>query len=140
MKLIIDANRVIACLMKEGTTRSILFNKNFEFFSPDYILSEIQKYEEDLRKRLNLGKGEFEILLGLIFENITIIPKEGYENFLKVCRDKIGDIKDVPYLACCIACRAEGVWSHDKHILEQHFVKSFTNINLLEIDKRAKSE
>ena len=37
MKIIIDSNRVIAALMKNSTTREILFNKNFEFFAPEYV-------------------------------------------------------------------------------------------------------
>ena len=47
MKIVIDSNRVIASLIKEGTTREILFDKKFEFFAPEFIKSEIDKYKED---------------------------------------------------------------------------------------------
>jgi len=33
MKIVIDSNRVIAALIKESTTREILFDKNFEFIA-----------------------------------------------------------------------------------------------------------
>ena len=48
MKIIIDCNRVIGALIKESTTREILFDRNFEFFAPEYIKSEIEKYRKEI--------------------------------------------------------------------------------------------
>ena len=43
MKIVIDSNRVIAALIKESTTRELLFNENFEFYAPDLTITEITK-------------------------------------------------------------------------------------------------
>lgn len=51
MKIIIDANRIIASLIKRSTTREIILDKSFEFFTPDFTLSEIEKHRNELLKK-----------------------------------------------------------------------------------------
>ncbi len=109
MNVVIDGNRVIAGLIKDSTTRSIIFDSFFEFVAPDFILTEIRKYEEEIIKKANITKEEFEILLALIFENITIIPKEQYEEFIPNLQKEIGDYKDLPYVAVAISTNAFGL-------------------------------
>ncbi len=75
MKIAVDTNRVIAALVKDSTTRKILFDRNFEFATPDFTIAEIQEHKDELKAKTNLSDGEFDILLALIFDNITIIPK-----------------------------------------------------------------
>ncbi len=73
------------------------------------------------------------MLLSLIFERITIIPKGKYEKKIKQAKSKISDPKDIPYLACCIATHSAGIWTHDQHLKEQKEVKVFTNIDMLNL-------
>ena len=82
MKIVVDTNRIIASMIKDGISRKILFNKKFEFVCPDYTLGEISKYKEEIMGKANIKHEEFEILLSLIFEQIIIMPKQDYENFL----------------------------------------------------------
>ena len=78
MKVVIDANRVIAALLKDSTTRQILFNKNFKFIAPSFILSEIKKYKDYIIKKSKITEKEFEEtfqqilpnVLGLIFKTL----------------------------------------------------------------------
>ena len=133
MKVVVDANRIIAALSKEGTTREILFDDFFEFVTPDFTVNEFEEHKEEFQKKSKLTKEEFDILLALLFERVTIIPKFAYNNFLNECKKLLKDIDDVPYLAACLATKAEGVWSHDPHFKEQNKVKVFTNIDMLKI-------
>lgn len=48
MKIVIDANRIIAALIKQSTTRDILFDGAFEFVTPDFALSEIEEHISDV--------------------------------------------------------------------------------------------
>ena len=48
MIIVIDANRVIAALIKDSTTRKILFNEHFEFVAPDYLMSELLEHKEEI--------------------------------------------------------------------------------------------
>lgn len=125
MKIVVDTNRIIAALIKDSISRRILFNTDFKFICPDYALVEIYKYEKEIRRKANISHSEFEILLSLIFENIDIIPKAEYENFLGEAKNLIDDMDDVPFIAVCLALKADGIWSDDSHFLKQNKIRIF---------------
>src|SRR3989338_8610780 len=133
MKIVIDTNRIIAAFVKDGTTRKILLNKAFEFVTPDYTITEIDKHKEELQVKTGLDDSVFEVLLALIFENIKIIPFLDYTGFVGICKGKISDPDDIPVLATALATRAQGIWVHDPHFLEQKRIKIFTNKDMLEL-------
>lgn len=83
---------------------------------------------------------EFDVLFTLIFDLIQIIPYEEYEYFLDECKDDISDPDDIPHLAACLTSKAEGIWAHDPHFLEQQKVKVFTNIDMLNLSRKIKRE
>lgn len=79
-------------------------------------------------------------MIGLIFEQITVLPKYSYLKFIDDCKEEVNDINDISYVAACISIEAEGIWSHDLHIIEQKKVKTFTNIEMLNLSKNLKSD
>lgn len=89
MKILVDTNRIIAALVRRGTTKDILFDENFEFVTPDYTIIEIHNHKDELKRKAKLIDEEFEVLLALIFERITIIPRSDYEDFMEECRNDI---------------------------------------------------
>jgi predicted nucleic acid-binding protein len=115
MKLVVDTNIIIAALIKEGFTRRILFSSFIQFYTPDYSLEEITKYEKLICKKAKLNYEEFHILLNLIFENIQIIPKEEYQNKISQAKKMIKDIDDASFIALSLALKTDGIWSDDKH-------------------------
>lgn len=138
MRILADTNRIIAALVKKGTAREILFDEMFEFVTPDYAITEIREHENELLKKTKLSKEEFEILLALIFEHITMIPQSEYEAFIDECKNDISDPDDILHLAAALASNAKGIWAHDPHFLEQQKVKVFTNIGMLKLSGKAK--
>jgi len=44
MKLIIDTNILISSLFKDSTVREILLNESLNFYLPEIVLSEVNKY------------------------------------------------------------------------------------------------
>ena len=133
MKIVIDSNRVIAALIKDSTTREILLDKNFQFFAPEYIKNEIEKYRSEIINKANINEEEFDILVSLIFESITIIPQNEYQKFFDILKEEIRDPKDIAYLAVCPYINADGIWTHDPHFKEQKKCKIYTNIDMLKI-------
>ncbi len=131
MKVVIDSNRIVAALLKNSTTRAILFSSKFDFITPEFVREELEKYKAEFGKKLRMNAEELGILLSLIFEPVTIISKAEYSKFTEKLKPEISDPKDIPYLACCIATHSEGIWSHDQHMQEQGRVKVFTNIDML---------
>ncbi len=133
MKIIIDTNKIISSLIRDGVSRKILFNKNFEFFTPDYSISEIQEHKVEIVGKIHLSDSEFEILLSLIFERISIISGEEYKPFFEESKELISDSDDVPFIAASLAIKADGIWSDDYHFLEQNKLKIFKTENMMNL-------
>ena len=115
MKLVIDTSSIISALIKNGISRRIIFSPAIQFMTPDHTLREITKYKEMICKKVKITYNEFDILFNLIFEHITIIPKEEYEDFFDSAKTLIDDIDDVPFISLCLAAKADGIWSDDTH-------------------------
>jgi len=115
MKLVIDTSSIISALIKNGISRRIIFSLAIQFITPDHTLKEISKYKKLICKKAKINSNEFDIILSLIFEKITIIPKEEYEDFIDSAKTLIDDLDDVPFIALCLASKADGIWSDDAH-------------------------
>jgi len=115
MKLVIDTNSIIAALIKDGLSRRIIVSPAIRLITPEYTLQEISKYENLICKKAKLTHEEFDLLFNLIFEHITIIPKAEYEESFDSAKTLIDDIDDVPFIALCLATKADGIWSDDTH-------------------------
>ncbi|MBI2145272.1 hypothetical protein HYU18_03015 [Candidatus Woesearchaeota archaeon] len=72
MKLVIDTNIVISALIKDSKSREMITSGKLELVSPDFVLSEIRKYESHICTKSGLLNEEFEVLMALIFQKITI--------------------------------------------------------------------
>lgn len=115
MRLVIDTSSIISALIKNGISRRIIFSPAIQFLTPDHTLNEISKYNELICKKAKIKSSEFEIIFNLIFEKITIIPKEEYNGFIKSAKTHIDDIDDIPFIALCLASKSDGIWSDDAH-------------------------
>ena len=115
MKLVIDTSSIISALIKNGISRRIIFSPAIQFITPDHTLREITKYKEMICKKAKITYNEFDILFNLVFEHLTIIPKEEYEDFFDSAKTLIDDIDDVPFISLCLAAKADGIWSDDTH-------------------------
>ncbi len=133
MKIVVDTNRIIAALVKDSTTRTILFDETFEFVTPDYTLTEIQEHKDELKDKTKLNDEEFNVLLALMLEHIEIVPESVYEDFINECKNDISDLDDVTILAAALATKADAIWAHDPHFKQQKKIKIFTNIDLLNL-------
>ena len=114
MRLVIDANIVIAAIIKDSKSRQIITSGKFELFSPDFILEEVSKHKKYICKKSGLSQNDFDLLLTLIFQNVIIVPLEDYKNFINEAKEIIKeDIKDAPYVACYLSLKCEGIWTSD---------------------------
>jgi predicted nucleic acid-binding protein len=131
MKIVVDVNRIIAALLKDNTSRKILMNTEFEFFTPEYTFYEIEKHKPEFIKKMKIDEEEFDMVLTMILENVKIVSSLKYRHLLEECKGYIADINDVPFLAACIAIKADGIWSHDTHFRECKKIRTYTNTNLV---------
>ena len=94
MKLVIDTNNIIAALIKNGISRRIIVSPVIDLITPDHTLQEISKYEKLICEKAKVSSNEFKLLINLIFEQITIVPKEEYIKYIDKSKNLIYDIFD----------------------------------------------
>lgn len=138
MRVVVDANMVMAALIKESKAREVLESGMFGFFSPEFILEEVDKYKGLILEKSGLGEEEFELLTSMVFKNIKIVPASGYEAFKEAAAEIIKeDVKDAPYVACYLALKCDGIWTNDPDYKGKEGVKIFSTkqlLNLIEDD------
>lgn len=120
---VVDANVVIAALLKDGKTRQIIVSEKFSLISPDYLLDELEKNKSYILKKAMISNEEFQIVTTLLLKHIKIIPYEEYKIKFRVAKELITDVKDVAYVACYLSLNCEGVWTNDSDFKEIGAIK-----------------
>src|SRR3989338_9191005 len=136
MKIVVDANIIIAAIIRDGKCREILTNSNFEFLSPDFVLEEIWKYKDYILERSSISENDFLFLIGTIFNNITLVAHEDYANKIKEAeRIMKNDIRDVPFAACYLALNCNGIWTNDSDYQGIKELELFSTKDLIDLIK-----
>ncbi len=134
MRIVIDANMVIAALVKDSKSREIIANRNFEFISPDFLLGEIRKHESYICEKSRLSKEELGLLVSLLLEHIKIIAASEYEESINTAKEIMKeDIKDVPYVACYMALKCDGIWTNDTDYDNKNQIKVLKTKDLIKL-------
>lgn len=104
MKLIIDTNIFFSGLIKDSITRKILLNPKFEFYVPEYFLSELNKYIPEIMKKAKLKNEELEKLINFFLEKIHLVPINEYKENLEKATEIFGiiDKKDIAFIALAL--------------------------------------
>lgn len=135
MRLVLDANRLFAALIKDSIARKILFHPSLEFIAPDYILIELSNHKKELLKKSKLPEDEFDILFQSLFENIIIIPQEEIKSCYERAREIMKNIDpdDAVFLAISICSHNDGIWTEDAHFEKQDVVRVWKTTELMEV-------
>lgn len=137
MKLILD-NNILFSLMKPFSVDSYLFSSlSVEFFAPEFIKSEFNKYKEICLFKSGLSEYEFELRLNDIKDKVKFSKLPEYKSFLKKAKGSVPDPDDEPYIAVALFLNA-AIWSNDPHLKQQSLVKVFTTKEL--VDKLFRGE
>ena len=124
MKFVIDPNVLISALISDSVTRELILEMEEEFYSPDFLESEIEKHKDLIQEKSDLSSTELDSLLTILIENIFVAAEETYENKINIADEAIGDTdkKDVPFLALALEKDA-AIWSDDRHFEDQDKVE-----------------
>jgi len=135
MRIMLDANIILSALMKNGITRKILLSKEIEFYTIQYTLEEVLKYNALIKRKSGLNDHELTIILDTIFENIKIIPIKNVKSNFKKAFEVMKNIdpKDAPILAGAMSIPNDGLWTNDEHLKQQKLNKTIGTKELLSI-------
>ncbi len=138
MRLVIDSNVFVAGVLKDSLSREIILNERFKFYSPDYLVVEVKKHEDYLIEKGKLSHGQFDMILDTLWDNICLVPYEEFrdvfEEAIRIMKDI--DVKDAPFLAVGIALGLDGIWTEDKHFLEQDQLEVYSTEDMMSVLRR----
>ena len=130
MRVTVDANVLFACLIKDSTTRRLLFNPALSLFSPEFIAEEILSQILEIRKKSGLDQNDLNSLTAKIFDQLTLVPDERLKPFLPAAASLINDPKDWLYLSCAL-CEDTVIWSNDYGFMLQKRIRVLTTKELV---------
>ena len=73
MILVVDANSIIAALIKDSKAREIITSGKFTLISPDYIRDELDKHKNYIAKKAKISVTELDLLIILLSKRIRTI-------------------------------------------------------------------
>lgn len=112
----VDANVLIAALLRDSTTRKLIVLGGMELHAPRYLLQEVEAHWEELTARSGVPlaalKAAWRTLRGYMIEH----GPEQYEQQLEKAEAMLQDVdvQDAPYVALALAIGADCVWSEDR--------------------------
>ncbi|HLD13032.1 MAG TPA: PIN domain-containing protein [Candidatus Nanoarchaeia archaeon] len=132
MNVILDANIIIAALMKDSTIRRIIITSQHLFFFPLPSLLSILKHHQLIINKSQVTYQEFFNILEKLFMFIQLIPQEELQekkSLAKTIMDHI-DPEDTPFIAAAL-CKKATIWSDDKHFQQQTILPVMTTKELI---------
>ena len=130
---IIDANIIFSGLLSGKK----IYNKIFEdhtFYTPDFALQEINKYQEAILKKTKLSKEQLQEFTLFIFSHLVVVPEfyissESREKAYNLCIDI--DLKDIIYVSLAIELGFTFI-TRDKPLYNGLKSKGFNSVILFE--------
>jgi len=132
---IVDTNRIMAGLIRDSISREILLNPNFEFYTPDFLLTEIKNHKDLIMKKGDLSERKFNTIYELLIDRINVLPKSDIMDHIDDAKQIIGDIDrdDVTFIALALAIPNNGIWTEDKHFKKQSKIKIWNTKEILDL-------
>ena len=123
--LVVDANIVVAALLKDSTSRRFLLRaKKPQLFTPEFINQELSKYTGDFSKRLKVEEDELKVTLGnlILASEMKIVSMQEYLDFMDKAMEITPDVKDMAYFALALKLECP-LWSQDRRLKQQSLVR-----------------
>jgi len=129
--IVVDANIIFSSLVKaKSNIREYLLRDDINYFSPEYVLHELEKHRAKLSKLSELTEGEiityyYSILKNIKFIGVNLISKANIKRAYDLCKDI--DEKDTLYVAITIELQGL-LWTGDKKLTNGLERKGFKQI------------
>jgi len=129
---IIDTNIIFSALLKNSAARKIILSDTFDLFVPEFLFTEIIKYEKVILKKSGMTKENLELLLLLLQSHVSVIPFKIFIDFLEAAEEEMEkiDMKDAPFIALALKLKIP-IWSNDLHFKKQRKVTSFNTAEII---------
>ena len=133
MRLVVDANAVFSMLIAFGNKScDLLFLGLVDLSAPEYLLGEIWEHELEIIEKSCLKPAQVRDALELIASKVKFIPFPEYAPFILKAESICPDPDDAEYFAVALSLHCP-LWSNDKELKKQDFVKVLSTSELLQL-------
>ena len=134
MEVVIDANIIIAALLKRGATRKLLLNDELVLYAPEYVIEEFFDHMQEFEKKSHLSRMVLEELIKalLIESKMIVVPKDELQPYIKKADEISPDPDDVMYFAMALKQNI-GIWSNDKELKKQKCIKVYSTHDVMKV-------
>jgi predicted nucleic acid-binding protein len=117
LRVVVDTNKIIAVLLREGRVRRLLFHPGLEILLPEYVLDEIEEHREEITRRV--PREALDLLLAKLSRRARVVrvkdvDKETTEHARRIAEEF--DPDDYPFIAVSIEYNAP-IWTNDKELI-----------------------
>jgi predicted nucleic acid-binding protein len=123
-KVVIDANIVIAAIIKEGFTKKVLANPNLELYAPSLLFEELEEHSEEIIIKSKRSEHSFYSLLAMLRKRIKIVPESYFKNEIQFIESVCPDRDDRFYIALAYKLKIP-LWSNNKILKSQKVVRVY---------------
>ena len=132
MQIIIDANIIIAILIKPSKIIDLFFDNRLNILSPELLFEELENNKEEIIKKSRLKKEWFDLFYIILRNNITTISEEEFLKYREEAENICPDPKDIVYFALALYLKCP-IWTNEKKLKKQKNIKIYTTEELLEL-------
>ena len=132
MDLVIDANILFSALIKNNLSYTLLFNKKFHLFTPEYIFTELEEHKEEILDKTERTTEEFFKMVETLKRRIVMVPLEELVPYVEEAENITPDIDDMAYFALALKFKCP-IWSNDRHLKNQDKVMIYSTEDLLNV-------
>ena len=133
MELIVDTNRIVASLIKDGISRKIILSSRFTLHSPEFGVAEVSKYRGMIMEKTHLDEGKFNTLMKMLLSKIIVYSEKEFSGkSLERAEKLMGKIDkdDVLFAALSFELKGTPIWSDDLHFRKQEKIRIYTTKEL----------
>jgi putative PIN family toxin of toxin-antitoxin system len=134
LRIVVDTNFLIhVYLNPTGYTADVLqyIKANHTLIMSDYILDETLRTAEKIANKYNFSKRDFDLWrlnLPYLADEMIILP----DNFYKLNKPNIRDIKDVGIFVTVLLSRSQLLISNDKDLVQNEEIEQYVDVVRLE--------
>ena len=136
MDIVVDANILIAALIKNGLTRELLINTNLSLCTPSFVLEEIFNHIKIISTKAKITQKDLHFVLEKIIQetHITLVKKEDITSFITQAEKISLDPDDIQYFATALKFNC-AIWSNDKAMKNQTSIKIYSTTDIIQNSK-----
>ena len=135
MKFVVDTNILFTFFWENSFTKGILIDQDFQFFSPEYALKEINNNIDEIINKTKISNEKFKELRNDLAICVEFMPIEEYKDFMEEASLLLlNHPDDIDFLALAIKLKLP-IWSNDFHLKKQSKIKVYTTKEFLDLLK-----